>query len=304
MALRIVMAGAVDFSRVCLETLIRSGTPLAGVLALPPGRARRHSDYADIGAPARQAGIPVAEAADINGGDALSALRAWRPDVLLVLGWSQLVGPELLGLPRMGAIGSHPALLPRNRGRHPIVWQLIHEEPESGLSLFWLDESADSGPILLQDRFPLSLDDDAGTFYRKTMDSARTLLPRAVKLLESGHPPRIPQDPAHATILRKRTADDSRIEWRGNARGVYNLVRALTRPYVGASARLGGRDVIVWRARRSDAPGGTVEPGTIVRVGGGIMSVATGDGTIDLLETDPPVERFREGDRFDVEPRT
>jgi methionyl-tRNA formyltransferase len=208
MGLRLVMVGAVAFSRTCLETLIRIRAPLSGVASLHSRAAARHSDYADLAPIARGAGVEVMEVADINARETCERLRAWVPDALLILGWSQLLKPPLLAVSRIGAIGSHPALLPRNPGRHPVIWQLIHGEPEPGLSLFWLDESADGGPILLQERFALSPEDDAGTVYAKMTDAGVRMLPEAVRLLETDHPPRLAQDPSQATYLRKRTERD------------------------------------------------------------------------------------------------
>lgn len=296
MSLRLVMAGAVEFSRACLKALVAARAPLQGVVALPPAAAARHSDYADLGAAAREAGLPAHETKDVNDPDALAAVRAWAPDVLLILGWSQLLRSEALSLAPMGTIGSHPALLPRNRGRHPIVWQLIHGETESGLTLFWLDATADGGPILLQERFPLDPDDDAADFYRKMTEAGVRMMPEMVRLLEGGSPPRVPQDESRSTTLRKRTAEDGWVDWSRPSADIHNLIRALARPYVGASTRAGDTEVKLWRARRHSLPVPPAAPGTVLSTAP--LRVRTGDGAVDVLESDPPPDRFPAGFAF------
>lgn len=292
------MAGAVEFSRRCLRALVRAGAPLSGVVALPREKASRHSDYADVGAEARAAGLPVCPSADINAPETIEALRAWSPDVVLVLGWSQLLRGPLLSLPRMGLIGSHPALLPRNRGRHPIVWQLIRGETESGLTLFWLDDSADGGPILLQERFVLSEDDDAASFYERMTQAGERMMPEMVRLIESGHPPRVPQDASKATYLRKRGSDDGWVDWRRSTADVHNLIRGLTRPYVGATTELDGAPVRLWKARRVGGPVPEAAPGTVLGLAPGAARVRTGDGAVDILDSEPPPSGFVPGRVF------
>ena len=294
------MVGAVAFSRACLETLIRMRAPLEGVVSLQARAAARHSDYADLAPVARTAGVEVLEVENINALETRERLQAWAPDALLILGWSQLLKPPLLAVPRIGAIGSHPALLPRNRGRHPVIWQLLRGETESGLTLFWLDESADAGPILLQERFALTPEDDAGTFYAKMTDAAVRMLPEAVRLLGTDRPPRLVQDPSQATYLCKRTERDGWIDWSRPAADVHALVRALTRPYVGATAFFEGRPVTVWKSKLLQPSPATLPPGTVTETRAGERAVCAGRGALELLESDPPPAAFPVGARFEA----
>src|SRR6185295_13788641 len=274
MTVRLAMAGAVEFSRECLSSLLRIHAPLVGVISLPPRLAGRHADYADLAPTALGAGLESVASGDVNGPEVLAALRRWAPDVLLVLGWSQLLKGPLLAAPRLGTIGSHPALLPKNRGRHPVIWQIINGEKESGLTLFWLDESADRGPLFLQERFPLDADEDAGTFYAKMTRVAVNMMPEVVRLLESGNPPRLPQDDSQATSLRKRSEQDGWIDWTRPASEIHALVRALTHPYPGATSFFGEQPVVLWKSRV--APGIPAPPGTLLELPEKGRGVATG----------------------------
>ncbi len=250
--MRIAFVGAVEFSRACLEEMLAAGGDVVAVITLPAENASFHGDYADLEPVAAAHGVPVHRIGNINDPATIELIRSLEPDVIFVLGWSQLLGPELLAL--APCIGSHPALLPRNRGRHPLTWALVEGLDESGLTFLWLDEGADSGDILWQRSFPIAIDDDAASLYRKMVGLGREAIRELLPLLESDSAPRVPQDDALATYWRRRTDDDRWIDWTLSSLAVHNLIRGLARPYVGALTRCAGQDVLVWRARLPEDP--------------------------------------------------
>ena len=121
----------------------------------------------EFGPLAAQAGIPFFAFAKVKDDETIARVRDLQPDVIFVWGLSQLIPAELLAIPRQGCIGVHPTLLPRNRGRHPLIWTLVDGLSEGGLTFFYLDEGADSGDILWQRPFPVHREDDAASLYRK-----------------------------------------------------------------------------------------------------------------------------------------
>ncbi len=231
--MRIVYVGAVEFSRCCLEEIMRQGAEVVALFTLPRDRASFHSDYADLSEIALARRVPVHYVRNINDPSSAEQLRAAHPDIIFVFGWSQLISKSILQIPPMGCIGTHPALLPQHRGRHPIVWALVEGLAESGLTFFYLDESADSGDILWQRSFPISLEDDACTVYEKVNQLAKEGLREFIPQLTRGAAPRIPQDHSRATYWRKRGEKDGEIQWEAPTMRTYNLIRALTRPYAG-----------------------------------------------------------------------
>lgn len=291
--MRIAFVGAVDFSRSCLEEIFRQGGNVVAVVSLNSANARRHSDYVDLAPLAEARGVPVIRVSNINDPDALAALRATKPDVIFIFGWSQIVGPEFRAI--APCIGTHPALLPRNRGRHPIVWALVHDLPESGLTFFYIDEGVDSGDILWQRPFRITDADDAGTLLARVADLAREAIGEFLPRLERGTAPRIPQDHALANYWRKRSAADGEIPWEATTRGCFNLIRALARPYPGAHTGLDGEKVIVWRSRPA-SDSGNAEAGTILQQTRDGWLVKTGNGALEILE--PEGAPLRAGARF------
>lgn len=292
--MRIVFIGAVSASVAWLEETLAAGGNIVALLTLSAERARGHSDYADLRPIAARHGVPVREIGNVNDPESVDLIRSLEPDVIFVFGWSQLLGPSVLSLAPV--IGSHPALLPQNRGRHPITWALADGLEESGLTFLWLDAGADTGDILWQSAFPIGADDDAADVYAKVEELGRQAIRDFLPQLESGTAPRRAQDPLHATSRRKRTDADRWIEWSWPTARIHNLVRGLARPYVGAVARWDGQDVLVWRSRFSPRKAAGAAPGTVLDIEPEIV-VATGDGALELLEVEPSLP-FRVGERF------
>ncbi|HKG91032.1 MAG TPA: methionyl-tRNA formyltransferase [Gemmatimonadaceae bacterium] len=287
--MRMVLIGAVDSTRVALEALARHGAPPAALFTLAPGRgARRHSDYVELRPLAERLGVPVVEAPDVNAPEALARLRLLAPDYALVIGWSQLCRAEFLRTPRLGAVGFHPAPLPENRGRAVIPWTILQGRADTGATLFWMDEGADSGDVLLQERFAVAPDETAATLYAKHLAALGRMLDRAIPQLLLGTAPRVPQDHARATYCAKRVRADGLIDWRAPAREVWRLVRAVGDPYPGAFTHLRGRALTVWAADYVGPAPYHGLPGQVQALGDGGALVQCGDGEHVLLRTVQP----------------
>ncbi len=281
--MRIVLIGAVLFSRASLERLIALRAEVVGIVSRPP--TPRHADQAPLDDLAASAGIPFHACTDINDETTVAWIAARRPDVIFCFGWSQIIRRPLLDLAPLGIVGYHPALLPKNRGRHPLIWALALGLEETGSTFFFMDEGADSGDILSQRRLPIRAEDDAGSLYRRMTETALEQLADFLPRLTGGCYAREPQDHGRASYWRRRSPADGRIDWRMPSAGVHNLVRALARPYPGATFRRGGDEVIVWRTEPIAEPvAANIEPGKVLAVEGRRLRVKTGDGAIDLVE--------------------
>lgn len=289
--MKIVFVGAVDFSRHCLQQVLDCDGNVVAVLTLAREDAGFHSDCANLSDVAMQHGVTVHRIKKINDPKSIELIRSLKPDVIFVFGWSQLISKRILDIPPLGCIGTHPALLPRNRGRHPIVWALVEGLIESGLTFFYVDEGTDSGDILWQKSFPITLEDDAGSLYEKIKVLASEAIREFLPQLERGTARRIPQDHSQATYWRKRSEKDGEIHWIGSTMKIYNLIRALARPYVGAHTYINNQKMLIWRARIPQKPlppvAMDVQPGIIfARIDVG-FDVRTGDGYLTVLEYEP-----------------
>lgn len=244
-----------------------------------------HSDLSDI---AVRHDIPWLDVPDINAAESLAWVRARQPDVVFCFGWSRLLKREFLGIPRLGVVGFHPAALPQNRGRHPVIWALVLGLKETGSTFFLMDEGADSGDILSQEIIKISDDDDAGSLYQKITRTALEQIESFLPHLSNEIFDRRPQDSSLANSWRKRQRADGVIDWRMSARSIHNLVRGLAKPYVGASFIYEGVEIKVWKTECViDAPL-NLEPGRVISAKDGKCSVVKcGEGAIRLILTEP-----------------
>jgi methionyl-tRNA formyltransferase len=287
--MRIVFIGTIDFSRHCLLEVLRNGGNVVAVITLPEVQARLHADFADLSIVARAHGIQVHQIEQpIGDPQNVQLVASLDPDVIFVFGWSQLVSRDLLQIPRLGCIGSHPTLLPKNRGRHPLIWTLVNGLKVSGMTFFYIDEGIDSGDILWQEPFKITLEDDASSLYWKIKKLAtkgiREFLPR----LMAGNAQRVKQDHSQATYWTKRSEKDGEINWSGPTMQNYDLIRALTRPYVGAHTFVRKERMLVWRAQLPHYSGNSRFEGRaigeIIRRRGHLVDVKTGDGFLVLSD--------------------
>jgi len=304
--MRIVFIGTVDFSEHCLQEILVNGGNVVAVLTLAPDKAKFNSDYVDLSSLADYHEIPLYHIRRARDAETVELLKSLQPDVIFVFGFSQLIPQEILSLPSKGCIGTHPALLPRNRGRHPLIWALVKGLTESGLTFLYLDEGADSGDILWQRPFLITLEDDAQSLYRRIKALASEAISEFLPQLEAGTAPRIPQDRGKATYWMKRTPEDGTINWGASTIEAYNLIRALTHPYVGARSFLNGKEIRFWKAQLfnevESEDYGLFPAGTILVCQPGLIEVKTGDGVLRILDYEWfSTLEIQKGQRFGAE---
>ncbi len=281
---KILFIGCVESSYRLLEALICSGSNVCGVIT--KDHSDFNADFCDITPICRKYNIPFQVVTSINDEDSEDFIRSLSPDIGFCFGWSQLVKEEIINLFPKGMVGYHPAELPNNRGRHPLIWALALGLKETASTYFMMTAGADEGDILSQQKVIIDYEDDAGSLYDKMISIATDQEIRLVDALEGGTTERVPQDQSIGNAWRKRIKADGEIDWRMSSRGIYNLVRALTKPYVGAHFVYAGRDYKVWKVREELVEGmENMEPGKVLSTDGGIL-VKSGEGAIRLLEHD------------------
>ncbi len=158
----------------------------------------------------REFGVPVVGAKNVNAPDSLATLAGWQPDLIISVYLNQLIKKKIIQMAPQGVINVHPALLPRNRGLFPYFWALANSDAETGVTVHWVAPKFDTGEILVQRALPIEADDTVISLARKSADLGADLLVEAVKRIEAGNPPRLPQDPAQATYHSWPTPADVR----------------------------------------------------------------------------------------------
>lgn len=282
--MKILFIGCVESSYRLLEILLQNHKDVSGVITKE--KSDFNSDFCDLTPLCRQYKIPYYFVKNVNDADCISFIREVQSDICFCFGWSQLLKDELISLFPMGAVGFHPAALPYNRGRHPLIRALALGLEETASSFFMLNTEADNGDIVSQRSIEITYEDDARTLYDKVMAVAIDQEVELVEKFENGTVSRIPQSNAEGNSWRKRGKADGMIDWRMSSRNIYNLVRSLTKPYIGAHFVYGGKEYKVWKVKEIDTPDMQhLEPGKVILVNSdGTIDIKAGDGGIRLLE--------------------
>jgi methionyl-tRNA formyltransferase len=291
MGMRIVFIGCVEFSARALDVLLKhTDAEIVGVVTREASAF--NSDFRSLQPTAERHGIPCF----LSRGNDQQAMACWieaqAPDVVYCFGWSYLLRQEILSLAPLGVVGYHPAALPRNRGRHPIIWALALGLRSTASTFFFMDEGADSGDLLSQVPVAINASDDARSLYDRLISVASEQIRLFTTTLANGTYERTPQDDTDVNYWRKRSKADGRIDWRMSSHRIDCLVRALVAPYPGAHFDLGDREVVVWNAERADdefADTDHFEPGRVLAIEKAAFVVKCGSGALRVLVCDPPL---------------
>ena len=206
--------------------------------------------------------------------------QAGECDLLLAVNWRYLVPREVYARFRRGAFVFHDSLLPRYRGFSPTSWAMINGEPETGVTLFEMVESVDSGRIVDQAAVPIGPEEFIGSVVDRVTAAYLLLLERNLARLLAGTAELRAQNDAEATYTCKRVPDDNRISWPAPAARVFDLIRACSSPYPGAYCFWEGKRLTIWTCDLPDRtrPHVGVVPGRIIeRVPGQGVRVLAND---------------------------
>lgn len=278
--MRIAFIGTVEFSKKALKKLIELDANIVGVCTKK--KSNFNSDFVDLKPLCKKNNIPVNLVKDINSKENYNWIKSLNPDIIFCFGWSSLIKKKILNLPSMGVLGFHPTKLPQNRGRHPIIWSLALGLKKSASTFFFMDEGADSGKILSQKNFEILDSDDAQSLYDKFVNIALLQIENFLPHLKKKTYQTIKQNHKISNSWRKRVKIDGKIDFRMTSQAIYNLVRALSKPYVGAHINYKDREIIVWKVKIVKNNQGNIECGKILNINRGKILVKTYDGAIKI----------------------
>ncbi len=263
-----------------LRELLDKGKKINLIVTIKKGKAKNISDYADFSLLAKELNIPIKKVNNIN--SLYSYFKKNKPLVVFVNGWSQLISASILSLATYGFVGTHPSLLPKNRGRSPIAWHFINEDSCGGVTLFYLDKNCDSGPIIAQKKFQIKTGDNAKSYYRKiTLLGSKLLLQHYDKII-TGKVLAKKQNHKEATYLKKRNPEDSLIDFSSKAKDIHNQIRAVSGIYPTAFFYHKGEKYLVFDSSFSDSFEKISSPGKIIKISKNSLCVSTKDFPIIL----------------------
>lgn len=298
--LKTIVIGAVNSTKTLIEEMLRLDIPVNMVFSLDDAVSKDVSGYYPLHEYAANNGIPYKKYTRINDEENIAAMRQIEPDYIFAIGFSQLVSKKIMEIPRYGVIGMHPAPLPEFRGRAVIVWQILERVRHSKITLFRIDEGADSGYIIDQEPFEIGEEDYAEDVLAKTHTASIALFRRALPKLVDGTAVFKEQDHTLATYCLRRTPEDGIIDWEASKEDIYRFIRAISHPYPGAYSYYDGKSkVIIWRAHVGENKKYYGFPGQIAEIDGKKMVIVLKDGLlyVDEYESSDGKKMFS-GHRF------
>ena len=290
MSLNVVFAGTPPFAVSALAALA-ARHHIAGVLTQPdrPAGRGRVLTPSPVKQYALEHGLPLAQPArlrDANGirAEALAGLRAWQPQVMVVVAYGLILPPEILALPRFGCLNIHASLLPRWRGAAPIQRAILAGDVTSGVTIMQMDAGLDTGPMLLREAVPIGPDMLAGELHDVLAALGARLILDALAGLEAGTLKPRSQHTTGVTYAVKLSKAEAAISWTAGVRQIDRQIRAFN-PWPAAQAELDGEPVKLLRSRvLADEAVAGAAPGTLLGLRDGGLAVACVDGVLGVLE--------------------
>ena len=303
---RIVYMGTPEFAVAPLDTLIKNGYNVVGVVTVADkasGRGLKVTESA-VKKYAVEHGIPVLQPVSLKDPEFIEAFKAWKPDLAVVVAF-RLLPKAIWEIPKLGTFNLHAALLPQYRGAAPINWAVINGEHFTGVTTFMIDDGMDTGHIIFREQCKIENTDTAGDVHDKLMTLGANLVVQTIEAILEKHvelqlQKSFIQGDEKLMPAPKLTRELCHIDWNDTCKNIYNLVRGLS-PYPGAFTTIikdgAEQQMKIFRVSVADAdmltairakasgrfPDGNIPAGTIVSDDRTYLAVTASDGAV-LIE--------------------
>lgn len=228
MSLKVVMMGTGTFAIPTFRALIESEHQVLGLYTQPDRTGRGHHRHKHpMKELALERGVPVFQLATINAPESLEELRNLDADVFLVAAYGQILSQKLLDIPKHGAFNLHASLLPKYRGAAPILYAIRNGETKTGVSLFRIERSLDSGPVAAMVETPIGPKETTGEVQERLAELSAPLAMQVLKQIEQGTLIETPQNHAEATLAPTLDKQSGAIDWNQSTSQIECHVRAM-----------------------------------------------------------------------------
>ena len=230
-----------------------------------------------VKAAAQRLGLPVEQPERVRRPEVVEQLRAMAPEVMIVVGYGQIIPQSILDIPPRGIINVHASLLPKYRGAAPIQWAIARGETRTGVTTMRIDAGLDTGDILLESETQIGEEETAIELGERLSIAGAELLSGTLSELSSITPK--PQDDSLASYAPILKREDGYVDWKLSAREISNRVRGF-QPWPGCYGLFRGKRFQIWRAKAVNV---TIQPAEL-RAENRRLYVGCGEGSLELLE--------------------
>ena len=282
--MKIVFMGTPDFSVNALENIVKAGHDVVGVITQPDkpkGRGGK-MQYTPVKEKALELGLDVYQPQRVKETEFIEKLKEMNPDAIVVIAFGQILPKAILDMPKYGCINVHASLLPKYRGAAPIQWSVIDGEKETGVTTMYMNEGLDTGDIIDKVVVPIDKKETGGSLFDKLAIEGGKLILKTLIELENGTAVRTPQDDSKSNYAGMINKQLGKIDFNKSANEIEILIRGLN-PWPSAYTKMDGKTLKIWDADVDDSENDSA-PGTITEVGKDFIRVATGKGSLKILE--------------------
>jgi methionyl-tRNA formyltransferase len=234
---------------------------------------------------------------EVNKPEFVTQMRKLKADMIVAMHYGVIFKKPLLDCAPKGAVNIHPTRLPRGQGMTPSCWHMFMGDDKNWITLHWIDEGIDTGPIIAQGYIDILPTDTGHDSTNKLLDEGYRIFKEKLPLLREGNAPAIPQDEIEGVemLYYRWQPENARIPWSKSAEEVELHIRALCHPkdvptYSDeAYTYIGGKKVKVWAAevvRDTILTESKRDPGDILSIYGEGILVKCGEGAVILSDID------------------
>jgi methionyl-tRNA formyltransferase len=238
---------------------------------------------------------------NINSPEFIEQIQKYNCDLFISLSFNQIFKKQIINLPLLKSINIHAGKLPFYRGRNVLNWAIINGETEFGVTAHFIDEGIDTGDIILQNTYPITIEDDYNTVLFKAYDYCAETLELTVEKFLSPLVHRIKQTKIHPVgfYCGGRGNGDEKLDWNQNSLQLFNFIRAICQPSgPGALTMIGIEKFIINKVKMiPESPSYLGIPGQIIGRNKKNIIVKTKDSFVEILEY-TSTYRPKIGDRF------
>ena len=295
--MRTVFLGTPEFAVPTLAALVNAGHDVIAVYTQPDrpkGRGKQLTE-SPVKIAAKKLGIEVYQPERIRRPESVEQLRDFAPEVMVVVGYGQILPQSIIDIPRHGILNVHASLLPKYRGAAPIQWAIANGETRTGVTIMQIDAGMDTGDMLLKSELEIGPDETAPELSARLAPLGADLLVEAIRRIELGSSLREKQNNDQATYAPILKKEDGKVDWSRTAQQIYNRLRGFT-PWPGAYTMFRGQPLLInWGKPAQDMH----VPQGMLYVQNRRLSVGCGENTVfELLEVQPPAKKKIAADAF------
>lgn len=296
--MKIIFFGSGDFAVRSLESLHEAGHKIALVITQPDKPKGRHllCCPTEVKIKAQELKLDVYQPSSPNSPEAQDVFSSIQAELFVVISYGHILKSNILKLPKLYPLNVHASLLPKYRGAAPINWAIINGESETGITIIKMDETMDGGDILLKERLTIAPHDTAQSLREKLACLSAASVIEAISLIEHAQVNFTKQDQGNITFAPKLKKSDGLINWNREAPDILNQIRGLV-PWPAAFTYYKGKLLKIWDAKKAKEDS-AIKPATILKTAKGGLVVATGLGSIEILELQLAGEKRMSAEAF------